>query len=290
MTNEKILNSDDDKWDSNITPSNKLLDLNIKELWQYRDLLFLFVKKDIITVYKQTILGPIWFIIQPILTTFVFVILFSKMAGFDTGNVPPFLFYMISITLWSYFADTLNITSKTFTDNANIFGKVYFPRLILPLSKVFSGFIKFLIQFAFFMAFWLYYTLIDKSVVSNWYILITPFLLLIMVTLGLGFGILITSLTTKYRDLTFLITFGVQLLMYGTPVAYSLTDTKVEKYKNILLLNPLTSIFEAFKFAFFGRGEFNLFWLSYSVIFTLLLLIIGIIVFKNVEKRFIDVV
>ena len=289
MANESILDTED-SWDFEISASKKITDINIKELWRYRDLLVMFVRRDIVTVYKQTILGPIWFVLQPLFTTLIFVVLFGRIAGLSPDGVPQFAFYLIGITLWSYFSDILNVTSKTFTDNASIFGKVYFPRLILPLSKVLSGFIKFLMQFSFFFIFWLYYLFVTKQIVPNWYLLFTPLILLVMVTLALGLGIIVTSMTTKYRDLTFLITFGVQLLMYASPVAYSMANPKVQKYHLILWLNPLTSLFEAFKYGFLGKGEFNFLLLLYSTVFTIILLILGIVIFNKVEKRFIDTV
>jgi lipopolysaccharide transport system permease protein len=279
----------DDKWDINITSGGGYLDINFKELWRYRDLLMMFVKKDIITVYKQTILGPIWFVVQPVLTSLMFLFIFSGIANISTGGIPPLLFYMAGTTLWNYFADTLNVTSKTFTDNASIFGKVYFPRIILPLSKVASGLVKFLIQFSLFVVIWLYYVLISKTITPNWYILLTPFWLLTIVLMSLGFGILITSLTTKYRDLTFLIGFGVQLAMYATPVIIPLSEVTGKK-RIFFLLNPLTSLFEAFKYGFLGQGSFDIMWLTYSIGFTIVLLMAGVIMFNKVEKRFIDTV
>ncbi len=275
-------------WDLVIGSHKKYINFNLSEFWRYRDLLMMFVKKDIITVYKQTILGPIWFIVQPILTTLTFVVIFGNMAKIGTDGVPQVLFYMCSVTLWNYFADTLNITSKTFTENANIFGKVYFPRLIIPLSKIISGFVKFLIQFSLFIVFWLYYLFIKKSIEPNLTMLLVPFLLVTMATMSLGFGILITSMTTKYRDLTFLISFGVQLFMYATPVIYPVS--KFKDHQLLLWLNPLTSIFEAFKYAFLGKGSFSWFWLSYSLVFTIIILISGMFVFNKIEKRFIDTV
>lgn len=281
--------NDAEKWDINITPGGGALSVNIRELWHYKDLLMMFVKKDVITVYKQTILGPIWFLIQPLLTTLVFVLVFGNIAKIGTDGVPQVLFYLGSITMWNYFAETLNITSKTFTDNASIFGKVYFPRLILPLSKVVSGLLKFLIQFGLFLIVWFYYLLVKKSIAPNIYILLVPVLLLIMAALSLGFGLLITSMTTKYRDLAFLIAFGVQLLMYATPVIYPVSQIK--HHQIWLWLNPLTSLFETFKYAFFSSGGIlSPQWLLYSASFTIVLLIAGVIVFNKVEKRFIDTV
>jgi len=278
-----------EQWDITINSGRGYLDINVKEIWRYRDLLLLFVKKDIITVYKQTILGPVWFVVQPILTSLMFLFVFNSIAKISTGDISPILFYLAGTTLWNYFADTLNVTSKTFTDNATIFGKVYFPRIILPLSKVASGLIKFLIQFSMFAIIWLYYVFIDRSIVPNWYILLTPVWLLIVVLLSLGFGIIITSLTTKYRDLTFLIGFGVQLAMYITPVIIPLSQVHGKK-RLLFLLNPLTSLFEAFKYGFFGRGTFDIMWIMYSIAVTIVFLVLGIIIFNKVEKRFIDTV
>ncbi len=281
--------NDTDTWDIKITSGSGYLDFHLNELWHYRDLLMMFVKKDIITVYKQTILGPIWFIIQPMLTSLMFLLIFSSIAKIPTGATPPILFYLVGTTLWNYFADTLNITSKTFTDNASVFGKVYFPRIILPLSKVVSGLVKFLIQFSLFIIVWLYYVFISKAISPNWYVILSPIWLFIMVLLSFCFGIIITSLTTKYRDLTFLIGFGVQLAMYITPVIIPLSEVHGKK-KIFFLLNPLTSLFEAFKYGFFGQGTFSPSWLLYSTGITLVLLITGIMVFNKVEKRFIDTV
>ena len=280
-----------EQWDITITSARGYLDFNIKELWRYRDLLMMFVKKDIITVYKQTILGPIWFVIQPILTTLMFVLVFGKIANIGTGGVPAIAFYLAGLTMWNYFSETLNITSRTFTDNANIFGKVYFPRLILPLSKVISGMIKFLVQFGLFLIVWLYYFFTTKLISPGLYLLLIPVLLAIMAMLSLGFGLFITSMTTKYRDLAFLVVFGVQLLMYGTPVIYPLSKIHDPRILLCLKLNPLSPLFETFKYAFFGKGgSFSLPWLLYSASFATVLLLSGILIFNRVEKRFIDTV
>jgi len=281
--------NDTDKWDIKITSGGGYLDFHFSELWHYRDLLRMFVKKDIITVYKQTILGPIWFIAQPLLTSLMFFVVFTNIANISTGPVPALLFYLIGTTLWSYFSDTLNMTSRTFTENSSIFGKVYFPRIILPISKVMSGLVKFLIQFGLFFVVWLYYVFVEKRITPNWYILLTPIWLFVIVVLSFCFGIIITSLTTKYRDLVFLIGFGVQLAMYITPVIIPLSGVHGKK-KLFFLLNPLTSLFEAFKFGFFGQGSFDVKWIIYSVVFTIVLLAIGIFTFNRVEKRFIDTV
>jgi lipopolysaccharide transport system permease protein len=278
-------------WDTIINPSKRYLHFNLGEVWRYRDLLMLFVKKDIITVYKQTILGPIWFLLQPVFITLTYMIIFGKMGGMADKTVPPILFFMGSVTLWNYFSDTLNTTSKTFTDNASVFGKVYFPRIILPLSKVMSGLIKFFIQFGLFILVWLYYIIFNKSggsVNPNIYVFLFPALIIIMSLLSLGFGLIITSMTTKYRDLTFLISFGIQLFMFATPVIYPLNN--YPKYRFWLFLNPLTSIFEAFKYSFLGSGILNFDWLLYSFLFTCVILILGIFIFNRVEKKFIDTV
>jgi len=287
---ENTTHGNGEKWDINITAARGSLDLNLGEIWRYRDLLLLFVKKDIITVYKQTILGPLWFVVQPIFTTIVFTLLFGQMAGFSSNGIPAAAFYLLPITLWSYFSDTLNIISKTFTDNSAVFGKVYFPRLIMPLSKILSGLAKFFIQLCMFFLIWGFYVFYKHAFTPNWYLLLAPVLLLIIIVLAMACGILITSMTTKYRDLTFLVAFGMQLLMYSTPVAYSMSDPKIAKYSKYIWYNPLTSLFEGIKYGFFGKGVFNIPWMIYSTAFALVLLLLGIIIFNNVEKRFIDTV
>ncbi len=286
---DKAVSSDTGNWDIEITSEKGNLDLNVKELWRYRDLLRMFVKKDIITVYKQTILGPIWFLVQPLLTSLMFLLVFSTIAKIPTGAIPPILFYLIGTTLWNYFSETLNITSKTFIENAGIFGKVYFPRIILPVSNIISGFMKFLIQFGLFAVVWLYYVVVQKTIIPNWYILLAPVWLLFIVLLSLGIGIVISSLTTKYRDLLFLIGFAVQLAMYITPVIIPLSEVHGRK-RIFFLLNPLTSLFEGFKYGFFGNGFFDLPWIGYSILFTLVVLAFGLMIFNRVEKRFIDTV
>ncbi|PQJ11648.1 ABC transporter permease [Flavipsychrobacter stenotrophus] len=286
MNENRVIN-DNTEWDSVIGEQKSQLNFNFKEIWRYRDLLILFVKRDIVTVYKQTILGPIWFLLQPVFTTIIYVAIFGRVAKIPIGTAPPILFYLGSVTLWNYFSDTLNITSKTFTDNATVFGKVYFPRLILPLSKVLSGIIKLGIQFSLFFVVWIYYIFINKQITPTLYVFTFPLILLTIAMLSLGVGIIITSMTTKYRDLTFLVSFAVQLLMYATPIIYPISTVSA-KNQIWLWLNPLTSLFEAFKFAFLGEGVVNFFWLSYSVLFTFVVTFIGILVFNKVEKRFID--
>jgi lipopolysaccharide transport system permease protein len=282
-------NNKQEHWDIEISSKKGYLDIDLKEIWRYRDLLIMFVKKDIITVYKQTILGPIWFLIQPVLTTVVFVIIFGRVANIKTGTVPPILFYLGSLTLWNYFSETLGITSKTFSENASVFGKVYFPRIILPLSRVVSGMVKLLLQLSLFIIVWIYYLITKDTVHPNVYLLLLPGLLLLIAIMSLGFGILITSLTTKYRDLSFLVSFGVQLLMYATPVIYPIANLPSNK-QVWLWLNPLTSIFEAFKYGFLGEGVLSFYWLGYSIAFTIILFTIGLLTFNVVEKKFIDIV
>lgn len=283
------LKPNDDEWDLVIKPHAGFLTLNLRDLYRYKDLLSMFVKRDVITVYKQTILGPIWFIVQPILTTAIFMLVFGNIAGISTDGLPQPLFYLSGIVIWNYFAEVFNATSKTFIENANIFGKVYFPRLILPLAKVVSGLIKFLIQFVFFMALFAYFYLKGTAIQPNIYILLTPVLILIMAGLGLGFGIIFTSLTTKYRDLVFLIQFGVQLLMYATPIIYPVS-TVPEKYRIWIMINPVSSIVESFRFAFLGTGDFSWMHLGYSFGFMVCLLLAGILIFNRVERTFMDTV
>ena len=258
-------------------------------MWRYRDLLRMFVKRDVITVYKQTILGPIWFIVQPILTTAIYILVFGRIANISSDGVPRILFYLAGIVIWNYFAESFNQTSKTFKDNAAVFGKVYFPRLVMPLAKVTAGLIKFGIQFGFFLVILLVFVFQGSDVHPNIYILLTPFLVLLMAGIGLGFGIIFTSLTTKYRDLTFLLTFGVQLLMYATPVIYPVS-TIPEKYRIYIMANPLTPILEGFKYAFLGAGTVDWIHLLYSVAFMIVVLFIGVIIFNRTEKTFMDTV
>jgi lipopolysaccharide transport system permease protein len=278
-------------YDLIIRPKRHAFDINFKEIWQYRDLLLMFVKRDVITVYKQTVLGPIWFVVQPILTTIAYIVVFGNIAKISTDGTPMALFYLSGIVIWNYFSESFTQTSDTFMQNSQIFGKVYFPRLIMPLSKVISGLIKFFIQLCFFLLVYAYYLINDPGVVQpNWTIALIPFYVLIMSMTGLGLGILFTSMTTKYRDLKFLITFGVQLLMYATPVIYPMSTIPEGKFKMILQLNPLSPIVESFKYSFLGAGEFSLTGLAYSLGFALVALFLGMIVFHKTERNFIDTV
>ena len=251
----------------------------------------MFVKRDVITVYKQTVLGPIWFIVQPILTTVVYMVVFGSIAKISTDGQPMVLFYLSGIVIWNYFSESFSQTSDTFVQNAGIFGKVYFPRLIMPLSKVASGLIKFFIQLVFFLAVYAYFIFKgEASVQPNWTLALLPVYMLIMAMMGMGAGILFTSMTTKYRDLKFLITFGVQLLMYATPVIYPMSSIGDGRLKTFIMANPLTPIVEGFKYAFLGTGHFSWLALTYSAAFTTVLLIVGIVVFHKTERNFIDTV
>ena len=275
-------------WDLEIKPRKSLFDIDLAGIWRYRDLLFMFVKRDVVTVYKQTILGPLWFFIQPILTTVVYMVVFSGIAGISTDGVPPVLFYSAGIVIWNFFSETLTVTSRTFIDNTAIFGKVYFPRVILPLSKVISGLLKFFIQFGFFLVILIVYVF-RGSVMPNWYVIWLPVLIVLMAGLAFGTGIIFTSLTRKYRDLNFLIVFGVQLAMYATPVVYPVSSIP-EKYKLYIMLNPVTHIVEGFKYAFLNTGNWSVNGLLYSAAFTLVIVIAGFLVFNRTERTFMDVV
>lgn len=281
--------SSEPEWSLEIKPVSGWFNFHLKDLWRYRDLLFMFVKRDFVAVYKQTILGPFWFFIQPILTSATFTIVFGNIAKIPTDGIPAPLFYLSGIVCWSYFADCLNRTSGTFIVNANIFGKVYFPRLISPISNVISILLKFGIQLTLLVVFIIYFKMNGANISPNLYILLTPYLILLMAALGLGSGIIVSSLTTKYRDLSFLVSFGVQLLMYATPVIYPLSSAP-EKYKWLILANPMTSVIETFKFAYLGAGSFNIYYLLYSTTFAIVVLSVGIVVFNRVEKNFIDTV
>ncbi len=276
-------------WDLVIKPQNKFLDLKITEVLRYRDLLFLLVRRDIVTIYKQTILGPLWIIIQPILTTLIFTFVFGKVANISTDGLPQILFYLSGVIAWSYFAECFKGTSATFIKNAGLFGKVYFPRVILPVSIVLSNLVKFGVQLLLFFGFWLWFFANGTPLYISPFIALFPVLLVIMAGLGIGFGMIITSLTTKYRDLNFLIQFGVQLLMYTTPVVYPLSIMP-EKYRLFILANPMTSVLETFRFIFLGTGGFAWSYLAYSLCFTVILVFVGLLIFNRTEKNFIDTV
>jgi lipopolysaccharide transport system permease protein len=278
-----------EEWDLEIRPKSDLFQINFAELWQYRDLISLFVKRDFISQYKQTILGPLWHLIQPLLTTIVFLFLFGKVAKIATDGIEPVLFYMSGITIWNYFSGCLTATSNTFVTNAAIFGKVYFPRLTFPISIVISNIIRFGIQFLLLFAVMIFYSF-SHPIHWSLYWLFIPFIIFAMAGISLGMGIIVSSLTTKYRDLNFLLTFVVQLAMYATPIAYPYSYIKGKSYEWLLNINPLTFIVEAFRFCLFGKGSVSLEGLVYSVMFMIIILLIGIILFNKVEKDFMDTV
>jgi len=285
----KINSLQADDWTMVIRPKRGLLDINMGELWRYRDLIMLFVKRDFVAKYKQTILGPLWFIIQPLLTTLMFTVVFGNIAGIPTDGIPKILFYLSGIVGWTYFSTCLNDTSQTFVKNASIFGKVYFPRLALPISIVISNLVSFFIQFAFLLIFLFYFMASGSDISPNINVLLIPVLIVLIAGLGLGFGIIISSLTTKYRDLTNLVTFGVTLWMYITPIIYPMSEIP-EEYKIYVLANPMTPIVETFKTALLGVGEINYMHLLYSFGFTVVVLVAGVIIFNKVEKTFMDTV
>lgn len=280
----------DDRWTDVIEPHSRLFDLRLGEVWRYRDLLFLFVKRDFIAQYKQTILGPLWHFIQPIFTTVMFLLVFTKIANIPTDGIPPALFYMSGITIWNYFSACLNNTSNTFVSNAGIFGKVYFPRLIIPLSVVVSNIVKFTIQFALLIVVIIYYHFNGYPIHLNAAVLFIPFLLIVMAALGLGLGIIISSLTTKYRDLSVLIGFGVQLLMYATPIVYPLSFLLNKSYKWIIIVNPLSPMVEGFRYSLFNAGLISGGSVAYSTLFAIVTLFIGLLIFSKVERTFMDTV
>jgi lipopolysaccharide transport system permease protein len=276
-------------WDLIIRPRESLFRFNFREIWQYRDLIALLVRRDFVAKYKQTILGPLWFIIQPVLTTIMFTIIFTRVAGISTDGLPPVLFYMAGTVAWTYFSTCFNSTSSTFIANEKIFGKVYFPRLAVPISLVISTLIQFFIQFLLLIIIMCFFWFKGVQFNLNLKVFLLPLLILMMALMGLGFGIVVSSVTTKYRDLTYLVAFGVQLWMYATPVVYPLSSIS-EKYRIWVLLNPLTSVIETFRFALLGSGTFNPLQLLYSIVFAFAIVIAGILMFNKVEKSFIDTV
>ncbi len=284
----------EEKWLYTISSKKPLINLNFKEIWRYRDLLMLFVKRDVITVYKQTILGPIWYIIQPLFTSVIFTLIFNNLANIPTGDgVPSFLFNLAGITSWNYFKECLTGTSGTFTKNQNIFGKVYFPRVIMPLSIVFSNLLKFGIQSLVFIGFYLFYVYVENAQIKpNTSLILLPIVILIMAMLGLGLGMLISSMTTKYRDLTFLVQFGVQLLMYGSAVMYPLSyfREKLPEYAWLVEYNPIAIVIEVFRNMTLGVNSFSLKEFIYALVVSVILFLFGLIVFNRTEKNFIDTV
>ena len=290
MITQQTDNIPNEQWDMIIEPHAHLFDLKLKEVWSYRDLLMLFVKRDFSAQYKQTILGPLWHFIQPIFTTLVFLLVFGKIANIPTDGIEPVLFYMSGISIWNYFSACLTATSNTFVANAGIFGKVYFPRMVIPLSTVMSNMVKFGIQFSLLLAVMAWYGIKNHHFHfgSSW--LLIPLLVIMMAGLGLGLGIIISSLTTKYRDFTVLIGFAVQLLMYATPIAYPMSFLKSKSFAAWIAWNPLTPIVESFRYALFGTGDIYTIGLLYSAAVIIVLLFAGLLVFSKVERSFMDTV
>lgn len=278
-----------DSWTEIIEPKTRLMDLRLNELWRYRDLVMMFVRRDFVANYKQTILGPIWFFLQPLLTTITYILIFGRMAGLSTDGLPMLLFYLSGVTIWNYFSETLNKTATVFKDNAQMFGKVYFPRLTMPFSIVLSNLVRFAIQLLLFLVVWTWYLLQTNSIRPNMFIALTPLLVVLMGLLALGMGMIISAMTTKYKDLIFLLTFGIQLLMFATPVIYPIRSIP-EEYQWIIASNPMSAIVETFRFAFLGSGTFSWLQLGYSALVTLVILFIGSVVFNRVEKSFTDTV
>ena len=282
----------DEDWDIEITPKNSLFDLRLKDTWHYRDLLLLLVRRDFVSFYKQTILGPVWFFVQPIITILIYNLIFSNLAGIKTDRIPAPLFYLAGTVIWNYFADCLTKTSTVFKDNAAMLGKVYFPRLIMPLSIVLSNLVRFAVQFSLFLAFMVIYWGKGAVIVPNATIILFPLLIVIIAALGLGLGMIISAVTTKYRDLAFVVTFGVPLLMYTTTVVYPLSTavTKYPAYSWLIKYNPITAVIETLRYGFLGQGSFSWGLLAYSTSVTAVILLIGIIIFNKVERTFVDTV
>lgn len=276
----------DRKWTVEIRSKSNILDINFKQFLDYKDLLFLFVRRDIVTVYKQTVLGPLWYIIQPILTTVMFTLVFSRIANISTDGIPPLIFYLLGVTMWGYFSECLNRTSNTFVVNQHIFGKVYFPRITVPASIIFSTLVRFGIQFLIFLCIWIFYIQQNK-IYPNPFALFLPVVVMIMALFSMGLGMIFSSMTTKYRDLQFLLNFGIQLWMYATPIIYPISSIPKE-YISYIELNPLTPLVESMRYGFLGHGHFSIIGLSYSLFTSLIFFFSGIIVFSKVEKTFMD--
>ncbi len=277
------------EWSQVIESKSSLFSLNLKEVWRYKDLVYMLVKRDFVTSFKQTILGPLWFFINPIFTTIMYVIVFGNIANLSTDGAPQIPFYLSGVILWNYFSSCLNNTSNVFRGNASIFGKVYFPRLVMPLAIVTSNLMQFAVQFCLFLGFLIYYLIVDQNVHPNLWVLTTPFLIVLMAAFAMGAGMIFSSMTTKYKDLSMLLSFGVSLYMYVTPVVYPVSSIP-EKYRWIADINPLTGIFECFKYAYLGVGDFNVGMLLYSTVFIFSILLIGTVIFNKVEKSFMDTV
>ena len=277
-------------WTTEITPRDRLLALNWRELWRYRDMFVLFVDRNFRTAYKQTVLGPLWFIITPVLSVLVYVMVFGGIANIPTDGVPPILFYLLGISVWGYFASCVSATSDSFVTNADIFGKVYFPRIIMPLVAVTTNLLTFAIQLAIFMVCYIYYAATGTELTLHWQVLLFPLLILLLALMAVGFGMIFSSLTTKYRDLQVMQTKIISLWVYVTPVIYPLSMVTNDKLHLAMSLNPVTPVMEAIKYSLLGQGQFSWLWLGYSTAFTFLLLLIGLVLFNKVQKSFMDTV
>lgn len=284
------MNPKNEQWSLTITPKDRLLALDWKELWRYRDMFVLFVERNFRTAYKQTILGPLWFIITPVLSVIVYVTVFGGIANIPTDGIPPILFYLLGISVWGYFSSCLSATSNSFVTNADIFGKVYFPRIIMPLVAVTTNLLSFAIQLAIFAAFYIYYVAIGTELVIHWQVVLFPVLILLLALMSVGFGMIFSSLTTKYRDLQIMLAKIISLWVYVTPVIYPLSMVTNEKLHIAMSLNPVTPVMEAIKYSLLGQGQFSWLWLGYSALFTLILLIFGLMLFNKVQKSFMDTV
>jgi len=283
---------ENEDWDIKITAQNNIFDLKLKDVWQYRDLLLLLVRRDFVSFYKQTILGPIWFFIQPVITIVFYTLVFGNLAGIPVDGLPKPLFYLAGTIIWNYFAECLTKTSTVFRDNSALLGKVYFPRLIMPLSIVLSNLIRFGVQFLLFMILYVVYLFKGTIIVPNAFLLLLPLLIIMIAALGLGLGMIISAVTTKYRDLAFIVSFGVPLLMYTTTVIFplSVAEAKYPAYSWLVKFNPITAIIETFRYGFLGRGSFSWELMSYSLVTTIIILLLGTIIFNRVEKTFVDTV
>jgi lipopolysaccharide transport system permease protein len=287
-----MIDSDEQDWDIEITAENRVLTLGLKDVWHYRDLLVLLVRRDFVSFYKQTVLGPIWFFVQPVATILIYTVVFGTLAGIPVDGIPKPLFYLAGTIIWNYFADCITKTSTVFKDNAAMLGKVYFPRLIMPLSIVASNLIRFGVQFLLFIVLMIGYAISGSDFAPNAYLLLLPVLILLVAALGLGMGMLISAVTTKYRDLAFVVSFGVPLLMYTTTVIYPLSAVihKYPAYSWLIKFNPITAIIETMRYGFFGKGTFSWGLLGYSSVVTAVILLLGMVVFNKVEKSFVDTV
>lgn len=284
------MSSKNEHWDLSITPKDRLLALDWKEIWRYRDMFLLFVARNFRTAYKQTVLGPLWFIITPVLSVIVYVAVFGGIANIPTDGVPPILFYLLGISVWGYFASCLSATSNSFVTNADIFGKVYFPRIIMPLVAVTTNLLSFAIQLAIFVAFYIYYIATGTELIIHWQLVLFPFLILLLAFMAVGFGMIFSSMTTKYRDLQIMLNKIISLWVYVTPVIYPLSMVTNEKLHLAMSLNPVTPVMEAIKYSLLGQGQFSWLWLGYSAAFTLILLVFGLMLFNKVQKSFMDTV